>query len=222
MSNNGRINPKKQRLRKSTKLASCPRGIVSRGRAPAPPFPIQISARGPGHPPFPSKHPWPPAAGPGLLQPGLRAPAQPPAPLLTGLRDPSPASCYRVSASSPPGLALQPGLHCPASTFPAQSPASRRNAPGLVSQSWTRLPSPSSALLSSSRVSAPRPSHPPPDRVSRSAGFSARPSPVVVAKQRIRRTDRAHLLRHPGAAASPDWSLGRVLSLAGWRELAQG
>lgn len=156
MLNSGRISPEKQRLPVSTKLASCPGDSVSRRRSSAPPFPIQISAR----PHFPSirglllpdRTSYYPASAPGLSA----------APLPTGsaIRVQPPASC-------PPGLALQPGLHFSAATSPAQSPASRLDAPGLASPSWTRLPS--SELRSSSRVSAPRPAavgppHPPAGR----------------------------------------------------------
>lgn len=222
MPNSGRISPEKQRLPVSTKLASCPGDSVSRRRSSAPPFPIQISAR----PHFPSIR--------GLLLPGrtsyypASAPGLSAAPLPTGsaIRVQPPASC-------PPGLALQPGLHFSAATSPAQSPASRlpprRSRLGLSvldPPPVLRAPQLQPGLRSpagSCRASTP-PARPPTPlgRVSSSTASVLVLAPVVVAEQRILHPDRAHLPRHPRAAAGPDRSLGRVLGLEGWRELAQG
>lgn len=220
--NSGRISPEKQRLPVSTKLAFCLGHSVSRLRSSAPPFPIQISAR----PHFPSIRGL--LLGSDLLLPGLRTRAQRPRPS-------PPGSAIRVQppASCPPGLALQPGLHFSAATSPAQSPASRlpprRSRLGLsVLDPPPVLRAPQlqpglRALAGRCRAST-APARPPtaPDRVSSSTASVLALAPVVVAEQRILRPDRAHLLRHPRAAAGPDRSLGRVLGLEGWRELAQG
>lgn len=218
MPNKGRISPEKQRLPVSTKLASCPGDSVSRRRSSAPPFPIQISAR----PHFPSIR--------GLLPPGRTSYY--------------PACAPGLSARAPPHQAPRSGssLLPPRLGSPARSPLLGRHIPSSVS----RLP-PRRSRLGLSVLDAPPvlrapqlqpglrspagrcrastpPARPPtpPDRVSSAAASVLVLAPDVVAEQRILRPDRAHLLRHPRAAAGPDRSLGRVLGLEGWRELAQG
>lgn len=218
--NSGRISPEKQRLPVSTKLASCPGDSVSRRRSSAPP------SRFKSEPALTFQASVVSFSRVGPLTTRPPHPGSAPAPLPTRLRDPGPASCLLSPRLGSPARSPLLGHHIPSSVSRLPPRRSRLGLSVLDPPPVLRAPQLQPGLRSPAgrcRASTP-PARPPtpPDRVSSSTASVLVLAPVVVAEQRILRPDRAHLLRHPRAAAGPDRSLGRVLGLEGWRELAQG